>query len=65
MSTTGTPQNCSWFKNLNLPITRDLQGFAERDRKLQEAREKRAQRRRLLPRGYQGQMALARTPAAG
>jgi len=44
---------------------REKEIFAERDRKLQEAREKRAERRRLLPRGYQGQMASAPAPAAG
>jgi transposase InsO family protein len=44
---------------------RDKEIFAERDRKLQQAREKRAEKRRLVPRGYQGQMASVPAPAAG
>jgi len=43
---------------------REKEIFAERDRKLQEAREKRTERRRLVPRGYQGQMASVPVPAA-
>lgn len=43
---------------------REKEIFAERDRKLQQAREKRTERRRLVPRGYQGQMASVPVPAA-
>jgi len=44
---------------------REKKIFAERDRKLQQAREKRAEKRRLLKNGHQGQMAAAPFPAAG
>jgi putative transposase len=44
---------------------REKKIFAERDRKLQQAREKRAEKRRLVKSGHQDQMATAPVPAAG